>query len=102
VTAGHELLRICNQPGDELDMRAIEPPARLVALMREYRMNADLRLRLIVEDFDFAALDPRGVKEGDCLQRIVGLDSVNPKFEPHKIACVHKTGQRDQNSTDPL
>ena len=28
-------------------------------------MNADLCLRLIVEDFDFAALDPRGVKESD-------------------------------------
>jgi hypothetical protein len=53
-------------------------------------MNADLRLRLIVEDFDFAALDPGRVKEGDSLQRIVGPGIVNPKFEPHKIACVHK------------
>jgi hypothetical protein len=102
VIARHELLRSRNHPRDELDMRAIESPARLVASMWKDRVNADFRLRLIVEDFDFAALDPRGVKEGDCLQRIVGLGSVNPKFEPHKIACVHKTGQRDQNSTDPL
>jgi hypothetical protein len=65
-------------------------------------MNADLRLRLIVEHFDFAALHARSVKERDCLEWIVGLGVVNPKFEPHKIACVHKTGQRDQNSTDPL
>jgi hypothetical protein len=65
-------------------------------------MNADLRLRLIVEDFDFAALHAGRVKECDGLQRIVGLGIVNPKFEPHKIGCVHKTGQRDQNSTDPL
>src|SRR5580704_9695139 len=48
VTARHELLRSRNHPRDELDMRAIEPPAGLVASMREYRMNADLRLRLIV------------------------------------------------------
>jgi hypothetical protein len=83
-------------------MRAIEPPAGPVASMRKDGVNADLRLRLIIEDFDFAALDPRGVKERDCLQRIVGLGIVNPKFEPHKIACVHKPDQRDQNSTDPL
>jgi hypothetical protein len=83
-------------------MRAIEPPAGLVALMREYRMNADLRLRLIVEDFNFAALHARRVEERYGLQWIVGLGIVNPKFEPHKIACVHKTGQREQNCTDPL
>jgi hypothetical protein len=52
-------------------------------------MNADLRLRLIVEDFNFAALDPRRVKESDCLQRIIGFGIVDAKFEPHKIACVH-------------
>jgi hypothetical protein len=58
VTARHELLRSGNHPGDQLDARTIEAPARPVASMREYRMNADLRLRLIVEDFDFAAFDP--------------------------------------------
>jgi hypothetical protein len=92
VTARHELLRSRNHPGDQLDARAIEAPAGPVASMREYRMNADLRLRLIVEDFDFAALDPRRVKESDGLQRIVGLGIVNTKFEPQKIACVHKSG----------
>jgi hypothetical protein len=102
VTARHEFLRSRNHPRDELDMRAIEPPAGFVASMWKDRVNADFRLRLIVEDFDFAALDPRPVKERDCLQRIIGLGTVAAKFEPHKIACVHKTGQRDQNSTDPL
>jgi hypothetical protein len=90
VTARHELLRSRNHPGDELNARAIEAPAGPVASMREYRMNADLCLRLIVEDFDFAALDPRRVKESDCLQRIIGLGIVDAKFEPHKIACIRE------------
>jgi hypothetical protein len=90
VTARHELPRSRNHPGNELDARAIEAPARPVALMREYRMNADLRLRLIVEDFDFAALDPGRVKESYGLQRIIGLGIVDAKFEPQKIACVHE------------
>jgi hypothetical protein len=90
MTARHELLRSGNHPGDELNARAIEAPAGPVASMREYRMNADLRLRLIVEDLDFAALDPSRVKEGNCLQRIVGLGIVDAKFEPQKIACVHE------------
>jgi hypothetical protein len=95
VTARHELLRSRNHPGDELNARAIEAPAGPVAYMREYRMNADLRLRLIVEDFDFAALDTRRVKEGDGLQRIIGLGIVNAKFEPQKIACVHERSGRE-------
>jgi hypothetical protein len=90
VTARHEFLRSGNHPGDQLDARTIEAPAGPVAPMREYGMNADLRLRLIVEDFDFAALYTRRVKESDGLQRIVGLGIVNAKFEPHKIACVHE------------
>jgi hypothetical protein len=85
-----------------LDARAIEAPAGPVAFMREYRMNADLRLRLIVEDFDFAALNSRGVKESDGLQRIVGLGIVNAKFEPQKIACIYDRGYCDQNSSNPL
>jgi hypothetical protein len=92
VTARHELLRSRNHPGDQLDARTIEAPAGPVASMREYRMNADLRLRLIVEDFDFAALDPRRVKESDGLQRIVGLGIVDAKFEPQKIARVDNSG----------
>ena len=55
-------------------------------------MNADLRLRLIVEDFDFSALDPRRVKESNGLQRIIGLGIVDAKFEPQKIACVDNSG----------
>jgi hypothetical protein len=60
--------------------------------MWKYRVNAGLRLRLIVEDFDFAALNPCRVKEGDCLQRIVGLGIADAEFEPHKIASVDKSG----------
>jgi hypothetical protein len=58
-------------------------------------MNADLCLRLIVEDFDFAALDTRRVKESDGLQRVIGLGIVNAKFEPQKIACVHERSGRE-------
>jgi hypothetical protein len=86
VIARRQLLDSRNDLRDQLDARAVEAPARLVTSMRKNRMNAGLRLRLVVEDFNFTALDPCRVKEGDRLQRIVGLGAVHAKFKPHKIA----------------
>jgi hypothetical protein len=42
-------------------------------------VNAGLRLRLIVEDFNFAAFHVCRVKELDRLQRIVGLGIMDAK-----------------------
>jgi hypothetical protein len=69
--------------------------------MWKKRVNAGLRLRLIVKNFDFAVFHRGRVIEGHCLERVIELGVSHSVLEPQKIACVHNGGQRGHDSHDP-
>ena len=63
-------------------------------------MNAGLRLRLVVENFEFAALDVRGVVQGHGLERVLGPGVSHAVFEPGKITRVQGDSRRDEGCQD--
>ena len=89
----------------DLNCVAAEVPAGGIVELREERAGARLRLRLVVEDADFAAVERGGVENGDGREDGVGAVAGYANAKHDVVAGVknqEEGNKRQQNEREKV